>query len=121
MTNPKQPKINNLRSDDYRSIFVSGVFGGTQLDHINIIIQSTAPNANDTLSGNPSIDRTDEVCLIMTLTQAKTVFEWLGKHLEKYEETVDKIQSLDEMAKKIGAKKGGDVSPVSSGPTGMFG
>lgn len=116
-----QPKINNIRSEDYRSIFVTGVFGGMQLDHFNMIIQSVTPNANETLSGNPVIDRVDEVCLVMTPMQAKIVFEWLGSHLKKYEESVGKIPTTEEIVKKIEGKKGKDSLPSSSGATGMFG
>ena len=122
MQNPKPPKINDKRSEDYRTIFVNGYYGGFQLDYFHVIMQNIMTNANESLSDQPTIDRVDETCLVMTPTQVKNFWDWLGNHIEKYEErTGKKIPTPEELTKIADKKVTKGSAPTSSGPTGMFG
>ncbi len=124
MKNPQQPKINNMRAEDYKIVFVDSVFGGSQLDHFHATIQSITADANESLSGKPTLNRVDEVTLKMTPNQAKSIWTWLGNHIKEYEENFGEIKTPSELGKILEskAKKGiKESTQLSSGPTGMFG
>ena len=108
---PKIVVINRTRSEDYRDIFVYGVFGGENADYFEAIIQShgldAAKSQKDAPEGGAQnqeeivAEIRDEVCLKMTPRVAKIMYEWLGTHIEAYEKTYRKIPSKNQPVQSV--------------------
>lgn len=102
---------NRTRSEDYREIFVYGVFGGENADYFEAIIQSYSLDAAESQKGAPEgetqnpdkivTEVRDEVCLKMTPRVARVIYEWLGTHIETYEEAYGKIPPESQLVQSV--------------------
>ncbi|RLG72183.1 MAG: hypothetical protein DRO11_02820 [Methanobacteriota archaeon] len=110
------PRLVVEKSPDYKTIFVGGVYGGHRPDHFEVLVHSTELEPETTLQGphqKPTYKHVFHVRLVMTPLQAKSIAEWLMRHVREYEETFGKIRSPEEMRReeKVVAR---DLLPSSS-------
>lgn len=86
------PDMNREKAGDYRVIFVSGVFGGPRPDHFDLVVQTASINTGESQEKNKSVvDVKDQVCLKLTPEQAKSLHNWLGNNIDKYEDQFREI------------------------------
>ena len=96
MRDEKAPKMNRLRSKDYRDIFVWGVYGGERIDYFEVVIQSFGVDAAKSQeTEDPVVEVRDEVCLKMTPRIAKIVYGWLGSHIKSFEKSYGQIEMAE--------------------------
>lgn len=96
MEDDRVPKMNRVRSKDYRDIFVWGVYGGERIDYFEAVIQSFGVDAAKSQEGKDLVvEVRDEVCLKMTPRVAKIVYGWLGSHIESFENTYGQIEMAE--------------------------
>jgi hypothetical protein len=94
----KKLPINTLRSDTFKNINVSGFFGGHRPGYFEAVIYSDEMDAGKALQTQPpdsekiEINRILECRLLMDPFQAKSVLEWLQKHVEDYEKIFGEIK-----------------------------
>jgi hypothetical protein len=88
-----KPKFIRKKSDSFRDVFVTGIFGGHRPDHFEIVVQSSNIDAGGTQEeGKPVVNVIDEICLKMTPFQAKLVFNWFDDHVKKFEKEFGEIK-----------------------------
>ena len=94
-----RPKIIEVKKHEhYRTIFVSGVYGGHRPGFFEAIIYTDELEAEEALSSleiTPSvvnIRRIIQCRLIFDPFQAKSFLEWLKRHVEEYEKKFGEIK-----------------------------
>ncbi len=97
-----QIKYNDDRSPGYRVIYVSDIFGGHQIDYVEVTVRTISINAKESeRSGEPVLDRVEEVCLKMSPQQARIFRDWLGLQIDLYEQKYGRIAFAEEQGRKI--------------------
>jgi len=97
-----QPKVVVERSEHYRTIIVSGAFGGHGPGFIEAIIYTDEPVADEALASvTPLPDkiyvkRVIQCRLIFSPLQAKSFVQWLQYHIREYEKKFGEIKLPEE-------------------------
>jgi len=108
------PKVEIHKDEKYRTIIVSGVFGGHRPGFFEAILYTDELVADETLStAVPSpekayLRRTLQCRLIMDSFQAKNFAQWLIYHVNEYEKLFGKIPAPEEVKQR---SKGEEPSP----------
>lgn len=101
MEEKQKDVIIRVRDENYRDIFVWGVYGGSRSDHFEMVIQSQGVNAAQSQSQNKIVTEIrDEVCLKMTPEMTKIIYNWLRGHIDSFEKTYRKIKEKGNELKK---------------------
>lgn len=96
------PAFNNKRAETFRIVLVDNIYGGGGTDYLEIIVRTLNMCANESeAKKEPVMDRTEEICLKMSWRKAKSIYQWLGKHIQQYEKAFGEIQTYEEMQKKL--------------------
>lgn len=104
------PEINREVAEDYRIIPVSSVYGGHRPDHFELIIRTDSVDANNSEDKErPVVRRIDQTALRLTPEQAKSLHQWLGEHIEAFEEQFRQIGETQDIE---APQEGGDQSPM---------
>lgn len=98
MTSKKIPDFSIEKSEEYREIHLDGVFGGLNPNGAKMVIytEEHVPKINP--RGKPGNMELDQIVrelqteLHMSPVQFKSLFNWMKKHLEKYEEKFGEIE-----------------------------
>jgi len=112
VTELSAPEFSVERSPDYRTIQVSGVFGGHRPGLFEAIIYTDEMIADEALrepTGDPKrvkLKRTIQCRLVIDPIQAKAFAGWLQHHIENYEKEIHEIPT--------GPKKPGPPEPVAT-------
>ena len=94
----RPPEIIVERDPSYRSIVVSGVFGGHRPGFFEAIVYTDELVADDALSSIPpateriKIKRVLQCRLVMDPVQAKNLLQWLKQHIDRYEKEFGEIK-----------------------------
>ena len=100
MSTPRRgviPKIETKYSDDYRTIIVSGIYGGHGPTHFDCVVYHDETLTHKALETIPTdsklntIMRTIEARLYISPIQAKATLKWLNKHVSDYEKQFGEI------------------------------
>lgn len=92
-----EPKIAVVKDANYKTIVVSGMFGGRRPGFFEAIVYSdelVADEAVNSMTLNPekaSIKRTLQCRLYFDPITAKSILSWLNDHIAKYEGEFGKI------------------------------
>lgn len=93
-----RPKIIEVKKHDhYRTIFVSGVYGGHRPGFFEAIVYTDEMDPEEALSSLEvapvvNIRRIIQCRLILDPFQAKSLLEWLKRHIEEYEKKFGEIK-----------------------------
>ena len=104
--------IEVARNENYRTITVNGLFGGSRPGYIEAILYTDEMIADEALKepvpdpAKIKILRTLKCRLIMDPIQAKLISDWFIKQISEYEKRFGKILTQEEMSQQ---KK--EVSP----------
>jgi len=99
---PKDLKVETKKAEDFKTIIVDGVFGGSRSGLFEMICYTDELNAEEALSSvvpdgsKVYINRTLHCRLVLTPIQAKSLLNWLGQSLEQYEKQFGKIPLVDQ-------------------------
>ena len=91
------PKIETKYSDDYRTIIVSGIYGGHRPSFFELVVYHDEMLTHKALETIPSdsklntIMRTIETSLYIDPIQAKSILKWLNQHVSDYEKQFGEI------------------------------
>ena len=94
----KHPKIIVEKSQHYRTIIVSGVFGGHRPGFFEAVIYTDELVADEALehpmpkANKIYIKRTVQCRLLMNPFQAKSFAQWLVNHIKEYEKEFGEIK-----------------------------
>jgi len=94
----RPPEIIVEKSPDYKTIIVSGVFGGHRPGFFEVIVYTDELVADEALSSVPpdtdkiKVKRTLQCRLVMDPVEAKSFFEWFKQHMEQYEKEFGEIK-----------------------------
>lgn len=97
------PKIEMGEHPNYRTVNVSGVFGGHRPMFFEVIVHSDELKATEALAGaqyapeRSIIKRTLECRLLIDPYQAKLISKWLDNHVQEYEKKFGHIPSPEEV------------------------
>lgn len=103
------PQFEDTKSEQYRYVFASGVFGGVNPNVAQMIFYLDRPEPETVSTPHPGtgqlkkIIRELQVEVCMTPTQFKSVADWMNTHVQEYEKTFGPI--VTEPAKKEKKKK----------------
>lgn len=107
---PESLKINYIKTNNYRSYYVDGAHGGLtpklKLYMDLFIDRNITPRIIEhKIDGNGNLQnegriieakegtaREIECGLVMDMDTARSIYEWLGKKIEEYDQIVQKIQ-----------------------------
>jgi len=98
MQRKRPPEVVVERSPDYKTIIVSGVFGGHRPGFFEAIVYTDELLADEALASIPpdaerfKIKRTLQCRLVIDPVQAKSLLEWLKRHVEQYEKEFGEIR-----------------------------
>ena len=93
----KTSKVEVVRHEGYRTIIVNGVFGGHRPGYFEAVVHTDEMIADESLSIIPPdpekmyIRRVLQCRLVMDPVQAKSLMEWLSRHISEYEKMFGKI------------------------------
>ncbi|MFB0543875.1 MAG: DUF3467 domain-containing protein [Candidatus Bathyarchaeia archaeon] len=94
---PKDLKVETTRAEDYKTIIVDGVFGGSRSGLFEMVCYTDELSAEEALSSiipdgsKVYIKRTLRCRLVLTPIQAKALLNWLTQSLNQYEKQFGKI------------------------------
>lgn len=94
---PKDLKVEAKRAEDYQTIIVDGVFGGSRSGLFEMVCYTDELSAEEVLSSivpdgsKVYIKRTLKCRLVLTPIQAKGLLNWLSQSLSQYEKQFGKI------------------------------
>ena len=100
------PEIRVEKHKDYRTIIVNGVYGGHRPGFFEAIIYTDEIEADEALSTIPpssekvKIRRVLQCRLVMDPVQAKSIQQWLTRHIEEYEKKFGKIPLPEKVPEK---------------------
>lgn len=98
---PKDLKVETKKAEDYKTVVVDGVFGGTRAGLFEMVCYTDELNAQDALSAivpdgsKVYVNRTLHCRLVMTPVQAKVLLNWLSQSLDQYEKQFGKIPVIE--------------------------
>ena len=102
------PKIIVERSEGYRTIIESGVYGGHRPGFFEWVVYTDEMIADESLSTMPpdpgkiTIKRVLQCTLVLTPIEAKNLANWLSTHIAEYEKQFGKIPTPQDLQKKLG-------------------
>lgn len=94
-----QPRVKVERHPNYRTIIVSGVYGGHRPGIFEAIVYTDEMEADEALASIPpdqaklTVRRTLQCRLLLDPFQAKTLLQWLKHHVEAYEKQFGEIKT----------------------------
>ncbi len=89
----QRPRFKDERSPDYKVIYVSDIFGGHQIDYVELTVRTVSINAMETEKrGEIVLDRTEQVCLKMSPQEATVIRDWLSLQLTQMEGKFGRIR-----------------------------
>jgi hypothetical protein len=100
------PQIDVKEHSGFRTINVNGVFGGPRGMYFEVTLYSDEVKAGQALSTfeivphKATISRTLECRLIIDPLQAKSIAQWLARHVSEYEKKFGRIPLPDELQNK---------------------
>lgn len=100
------PQIDVKEHPDFRTINVNGVFGGPRGMYFEVTLYSDEVKTGQALSTfeisphKATISRTLECRLIIDPLQAKSIAQWLTRHITEYEKKFGRIPLPDELQNK---------------------
>lgn len=100
------PTFEDAKSEQYRHVFATGVFGGINPVDAQIIFFLDRPEPETVSTPLPGslklkqIVRELQVEVHMTPTAFKTVADWMNKHIEQYEKIFGPIVTKPKKAKE---------------------
>jgi len=100
------PQFEDTKSEQYRYVFATGVFGGVNPVDAQIIFWLDRPEPETASTPQPGslklkkIVRELQVEVHMTPTAFKTLADWMNKHIEQYEKMFGPIAPSPKKAKK---------------------
>jgi uncharacterized protein DUF3467 len=98
-----QPDVEAKEHPNYRTIIVSGAYGGARPMHFEVVLYSDEYkpikdlSTTNTLNEKPIVNRTLECRLIIDPFQAKIISQWLTNHVNEYEKQFGRIPSPEEI------------------------
>lgn len=98
---PKDLKVETARAEDYKTIIVDGVFGGSRSGLFEMICYTDELSAEEALGSiipdgsKIYIKRTLRCRLVLTPIQAKALLNWLTQSLGQYEKQFGKIPVVE--------------------------
>ncbi len=99
---PRELKVEAKRADDFKTILVDGVFGGSRAGLFELICYTDELNAEEALASvvpdgsKVNVKRTLECRLVLTPIQAKAMLNWLTQSLDQYEKQFGKIPAPEQ-------------------------
>jgi hypothetical protein len=93
MAQQRPPEVNIEFSPDYRTIIISGIFGGHRPGFFEAVVYSDELNpveAFKTIQPDVTkvkIKRTMQIRLYFDPIQAKSILKWLSEHVQQYEKS----------------------------------
>ncbi len=100
------PEFEDTKSEQYRYVFATGIFGGVQPNDAHIIfsLDRTEPQTVSTPQPGSQalkkIVRELQVEVHMTPTAFKFMADWMNRHIEQYEKMFGPIPTAPKKAKK---------------------
>lgn len=97
------PEITSDYAEDYKKIYVGGIFGGTRPSGVNVVIYSEGMDVKKVLETQPLsanrtvVKRIAECELIIDPLQMKSIHQWLGDKIKEYEKLFGRIPSPEEI------------------------
>jgi len=93
-----KPTITTSKSPDYRSITVTGVYGGSRTGYIEAaiytdLITSVSLDEKPDQSPPPTINREVQCTLIIPIPVAKQIVTWLHDHIGNYEKAFGAVKT----------------------------
>lgn len=86
------------RSEYYREIVPTSIWGGVRPGYIETIAISSKTNAIEAMiNGKTVIEHTEEICLKLTPQQTKSLIRWLLSQLKHYESLYGKTKTSEEV------------------------
>lgn len=104
----KLESFETTKSDTYKTINVTGVFGGLRPGFFEVVVFSDEMKIEKALETNPpnpekiAAKRTIECRLILNPFQAKSLSTWLQGIVEDYEKQFGEIRMITEVEKQFG-------------------
>lgn len=101
-----EPEIESIYSDEYRRINVAGVVGGILVGGFEIAVYSEERRVDRVVQTQPlspnrmKVRRTIEANLLLDPMQAKSIHEWLGQQIAKYEQIFGRIPSDEDIQRR---------------------
>ena len=105
-----QPEIEAREHPNFRTINVSGAYGGVRPMYFEVVLYSDEFKLTKVLStaktsDKPLVNRTIECRLIIDPFQAKIISQWLASHVNEYESKFGRIPSPEEIQDKAPSSK----------------
>ena len=97
---PRELKVETVRAEDYKTVIVDGVFGGSRSGLFEMICYTDEMCADEALASvipdgsKVYIRRTLQCRLVLTPMQAKGLLNWLTQTLNQYEKQFGKIPEV---------------------------
>ncbi|MDP9210901.1 MAG: hypothetical protein M3N27_02790, partial [Thermoproteota archaeon] len=101
------PEFEGETSPNFKKIIVEGVIGNVDSIGLELLIYSHQRIVDKALDSEPlafnriTYKRTAECELVLSPTQLKSVYLWLGSKLEEYEALFGKIPSTQELQSRL--------------------
>lgn len=98
VSSQRVPNFEIEKSEEYREVHLDGVFGGLNPNGAKLMVYTEEHMPKLKSSGKPGNMELDRVVrelqveLHMSPVQFKSLFKWMKKHLEKYEEKFGDIE-----------------------------
>lgn len=95
----KGPEVTQIghRSEFYREIVPTSIWGGVRPGYIEAIAITTKTNAIEAMINDKVvIEHTEEICLKLTPQQTKSLIRWLLNHLKHYETLYGKTKTSED-------------------------
>jgi hypothetical protein len=98
---PKDLKVETKRAQDFKTVIVDGIFGGSRAGLFEMVCYTDELNAEEALASlvpdgsKVNIKRTLECRLVLTPIQAKGMLDWLSQSLDQYENQFGKIPAIE--------------------------
>jgi len=99
---PKDLKVETKRAEDFKTVIVDGIFGGSRAGLFEMVCYTDELNAEEALASlvpdgsKVNIKRTLECRLVLTPIQAKGMLNWLSQSLDQYEKQFGKIPVVEQ-------------------------
>ena len=100
------PEIKSEYAEDYKKIYVGGIFGGARPFGVEAVIYSETMDVKKVLETQPLsanravVKRIAECELIIDPMQMKSVYKWLGDKIKDYEKLFGTIPSPEEVGSR---------------------
>lgn len=97
---PRDLRVETVRAEDYKTVIVDGVFGGSRSGLFEMVCYTDEMCADEALASvipdgsKVYIRRTLQCRLVLTPMQAKGLLNWLTQTLKQYEKQFGKIPEV---------------------------